>query len=134
MPPKQDKIYYPTKKGSRTVLVRESSHKKSKFEGNQHSGNSKLETNFVIASAEKLAESSDPDGDLDVGFDSKFGYVILAFRLVFSSLGNILKCKKCDGYIKFLRKSAIGLGFKLEIQCSCQHSSSVNSCTSTYKT
>ncbi|KAL3268370.1 hypothetical protein HHI36_007486 [Cryptolaemus montrouzieri] len=121
MPPKQDKIYHPTEKGSRTVLVRKSSHQKRKFKGNQHSGNSKLEKNFVSASAKKLAGSSDTDGDLDVGFDSKSGYVIRSFSLVFSHLENILKRKKCDGNIEFLRKSAIGFGFKLEIQQSCQH-------------
>ncbi|KAL3271780.1 hypothetical protein HHI36_022250 [Cryptolaemus montrouzieri] len=132
MPPTQDKIYHPTKKGSRMVLVRKSFHKKSKFKGKQHSGNSKLEKNFVSASAKKLSGSSDPDGDLDVGLDSKF--VILAFSSVFSHLEHILKCKKYDGNIRFSRKSGIGFGFKLENQCSCQHPSSVNSCTSTYKT
>lgn len=126
--------YHPHRKGSRQQPVSKSFRKRKSFSGNRFTENSKAEKQFISASAKKLTQSDDPEASLDVGFDNKFGYVILAFSLVFSHLESVLKCKKCDGDIKFLRKSVIGLGFKLEIQCSCTKPSTVDSCPRKYKT
>ena len=123
--------YHPTKKGSRDIKVRKSQTKKRSFHGNRHKSNGNPEKQFVSASARKLAGNTDFE---DVAFDNRFEYVILSFAAVFFHLENILKCKKCDGDIKFLRKNSMGLGFQLVIYCKCTHPSTVNSCNREHKT
>jgi len=88
--------------------------RKRSFHGNQHT--SEADTDFVSTSAEKLKNNS----DFEVNYDSGFKYVLISFVTVFSTLETLLKCKECNGDIKFLRNSPRGLGFKLTVKCSCR--------------
>lgn len=84
------------------------------FQGNQHSA--ETDTEFVSTSAEKLKDNS----EFEVNHDPGFKYVLICFTLVFGALESALKCKLCNGDVKFLKNSLRGLGFKLCIKCSCR--------------
>lgn len=87
--------------------------KKRRFHGNQFTAEE--ETEFVSTSAKKLRCNN----DFEVSHDPSFKYVFLCFNVVFGVLENIVKCKECDSAIKSLIKSPRGLGFKLNVKCSC---------------
>ncbi|XP_015590648.1 uncharacterized protein LOC107265572 [Cephus cinctus] len=69
-------------------------------------------TEAVSASAKKLKVCSD---DFDVNYG--FGYRIINFIAVFSTIAQHVKCKKCDSNISFQERSPRGLGFKIVIAC-----------------
>jgi len=89
---------------------------KRKFYGNRYSN--EHETEFVSTSAKKIAGCNDFEVPV---FESNI-YSILNFTLIFSALSEILKCKKCNGDVKFAKKSEQGLGFKLVVICKCGES------------
>lgn len=60
-------------------------------------------------------KSSTAENDIEV--DATFGYRIINFLTVFSTLSQIVACKKCGGSVTFLESSKRGLGFKLVIVC-----------------
>jgi len=89
---------------------------KRKFYGNRYSN--EHETEFASTSAKKIAGCNDFEVPV---FESNI-YSILNFTLIFSALSEILKCKKCNGDVKFAKKSEQGLGFKLVVICKCGES------------
>lgn len=99
-------------RGAKRKTARQSKNSRE-FQGNQHTF--ERNTDFTSSSAEKLLNNE----DFDVPRDDSFNYCILAFTLVFGALSEIVKCKKCDGDIKFSKSHIRGLGFKLHVQCSC---------------
>lgn len=58
--------------------------------------------------------------------DANFGYQILNLATVFSAISSVVKCKNCDGDIKFWETSIRGLGFKLLIVCDLCEPTNVN--------
>jgi len=70
------------KKNSRQGTSRPGRSKKRRFSGNQHT--LEEDTSFTSASAAKLKSSSDDE----ILVDSNFGYCLLEFCSVFSSLAN----------------------------------------------
>lgn len=52
-----------------------------------------------------------------VSQDSSVEYRIFNFFTVFAAISNLVKCKTCDGNIKFETASTRGLGFKLVVKC-----------------
>lgn len=101
--------------------------RKRKFHGNYHTAEN--DTSFASSAAEKLKDKDYDDIEIDVGIS----YVILDFMLVFPFLSTILKCKFCDGDIKFTRSSESGLGFNLVVSCKCSSSHRVSSCQMVHK-
>lgn len=89
---------------------------KRKFYGNRYSN--EHETEFASTSAKKIAGSD----DFETPVSPSNVFTILNFTLVFSALSNILKCKKCNGDVKFAKKGEQGLGFELAVICQCGES------------
>ncbi|XP_067205402.1 uncharacterized protein [Linepithema humile] len=65
------------------------------------------------ASAKKLKKQE----DISVPMDNNNDYRILNFITVFSAIANVVKCKRCNGNVKFQTASARGLGFKIAVLC-----------------
>ncbi|KAK0177232.1 hypothetical protein PV328_001308 [Microctonus aethiopoides] len=59
--------------------------------------------------------------------DSSVEYRILNFITVFAALSNYVKCKSCDGEVKFETASPRGLGFKIIILCDKCEDRAINS-------
>lgn len=81
------------------------------------------ETASTSASAKKLSSGQ----TVDVEMSTIFGYRILNFVTVFSTISSVVKCKNCGGDVKFRETSIRGLGFKLLIVCDSCEPTSVNS-------
>lgn len=64
-------------------------------------------------SAKKLINNA----DIIVSQDSSVEYRILNFITVFTVISSLLKCKSCDGNVKFETASTRGLGFKIVVKC-----------------
>jgi len=75
------------------------------------------EKEFVSTSAKKLKNASYGDIEIDFGRAN----VIIDFLTVFNFLSLCLKCKSCDGDVKFTRMCERGLGFNLLLTCSCKN-------------
>lgn len=110
------------KKCSRKSTCRTDRPKKRKFCGNQHT--TEESTSFTSASAAKLKSSSDDE----VLVDYNFGYCILEFCSVFSSLALMIICATCKQQMTFSRSAARGLGFKIGVQCGCKNIRYIPSC------
>lgn len=113
-------------KGSRTNRVRAGStgKKKQQFRGNQFSD--ETGTDHASKSAEKLKNSK--DATLDVHEDPMSGYVFISFAAVFCMLQEYLKCKVCNGAVKFTKYAQHGLGFQLCVACEKCGEKYINSC------
>ena len=72
------------------------------------------ETSFTSASAAKLQKS----GDEEVIIENNHSYYILEFFSFFAILSTLSLCATCKKEIKFSRTAALGLGFKIALQCS----------------
>lgn len=59
--------------------------------------------------------------------DHTFGYCILEFSSVFSSISEAIVCKHCNGKITFLQSNERGVGFKLLMKCECDSAKTINS-------
>lgn len=81
------------------------------------------ETKFAKSAAAKLKDVEYEDVETNAGLS----YVILDFLTVFNFLSTILKCKVCNGDIKFTRGNERGLGFSLIVTCKCSNSHRVSS-------
>lgn len=55
--------------------------------------------------------------EISVPFDSSVEYRILNFITVFATISEYMKCKICDGNVKFETASERGLGFKIVLLC-----------------
>ncbi|XP_071574866.1 uncharacterized protein [Temnothorax nylanderi] len=86
---------------------------KRRFSGNQHTNENEQE--FASTSAKKIAGSD----DFETTVSPSNVYAVVNFTLVFTVLSNILKCKKCNGDVKFGKKDEHGLGFQLSVLCKC---------------
>ncbi|KYN01367.1 hypothetical protein ALC62_07840 [Cyphomyrmex costatus] len=53
----------------------------------------------------------------DIEVDSAFGYRFVNFIHVFTTLSQILVCKKCAGSVTFTESDIRGLGFKIVVKC-----------------
>lgn len=101
------------KKGTRGSSTRASrSRIANRKPPNRHSFEG--DTEDVCRLAKKM-KSSTAENDTEV--DAAFGYRIINFLAVFSTLSQILACKKCGGSVTFLESCKRGLGFKLVIVC-----------------
>ena len=60
--------------------------------------------------------------------DSSVEYRILNFITVFAAISAIVKCKVCDGNVKFQTTSARGLGFKVAVICEKYNIQTIPSC------
>lgn len=78
---------------------------------------------FTSTSAKKLASS----GSFGVVADRSCLYVLVSF-ILFDVLSERVKCKECNGPIKFLRSDIRGLGFKLVLKGECYTEVVINSC------
>lgn len=65
------------------------------------------------ASAKKFKEQQ----EISVTRDPSVEYRILNFITVFSAISEYVKCKICDGNVKFQTASERGLGFKIVLLC-----------------
>lgn len=110
-------------KGSKAGNKNPNRSKKRKFCGNKYT--SEHELGSTSTAAKKLENSDDTCFDVEV--DPTCGYVILDFLSVFSMLSVYLKCKVCNGDIKFSKLGIKGLGFKLCLTCGCGQKS-IDSC------
>lgn len=86
--------------------------RKRQFSGNRFSDES--DSNLASTSAEKIVKTS----NLSPSTDPTFSYCIVQF-LVFTTLQQKLKCKVCDGDVKFFKRDERGVGFKLCVVCDC---------------
>lgn len=55
--------------------------------------------------------------DNDIEVDATFGYRFVNFIPVFTTLAQILVCKKCGNDVSFAETSKKGLGFKIVVSC-----------------
>ncbi|XP_066583306.1 LOW QUALITY PROTEIN: uncharacterized protein [Prorops nasuta] len=76
------------------------------------------------ASAKKLKRQEDVAAPMDHSME----YRILNFFVVFSAISSVVKCKTCDGNIKFQTASTRGLGFKVVVLCDNCPSQYIPSC------
>lgn len=90
---------------------------------NRHSMEGESES--VSTSAKKLKLSKD---DYDIEVNELFGYRLINFVAVFSTLSDILVCKQCGKNVTFTEASKRGLGFKLVIICEGCEKIYINSC------
>lgn len=74
----------------------------------------KSETENVSASAKKLKTSAN---DYEINVDNSFGYRLINFIIVFSTISQLVVCKSCGSSIKFEESSCRGLGFKIAVVC-----------------
>lgn len=114
---------YLDKKGSRTS-TRHAFHSRKK---RHHPLNRYLMENketSTSTSAKKLKSSEDAEIEVDVSFS----YRIINFLSVFSAISEVVKCKTCDGNIKFTEVSPRRLGFKLKLSCESCDPVCINSC------
>ncbi|XP_044577450.1 uncharacterized protein LOC123260423 [Cotesia glomerata] len=110
------------RKGSRKSPHRPGKPRKRKFSGNQHTLEEDL--SFTSASAAKLKSSNDDE----ILIDYNFGYCILEFCSVFSSLALMIICATCKQKMSFSRTAAQGLGFKIGVQYGCKDTRYIQSC------
>lgn len=64
-----------------------------------------------------------------VPVDNSVEYRIMNFVMVFSALSQFVKCKTCDGDIKFAPTDTRGLGFKITVMCDKCEDRNIPSCT-----
>jgi hypothetical protein len=102
------------RKCSKRSSARPGKSRKRKFSGNQHTAEE--ETSFTSASAAKLKNSQDDE----VIVNNNYGYCILEFFTVFTTLSTLILCSTCKKDIKFCRTAARGLGFKIALECECE--------------
>ncbi|GIY05118.1 uncharacterized protein CDAR_120911 [Caerostris darwini] len=102
------------RKSSKFSSARPCRSKKRKFSNNQVTVEE--ETSFTSASAAKLKHSQDEE----VIINNNYGYCILEFFSVFTTLSTLILCSTCKKEIKFSRAAARGLGFKIALQCECE--------------
>lgn len=81
---------------------------------------------FDSISAQKLSQTK----DFTISSDPLVSYCVISFLSIFSTLSDILVCKKCKGDIKFSKSSEQGLGFHLHVKCMCSDTS-MSSCPKT---
>lgn len=102
------------RKHSRSTSKRACRPRKRRFSGNQYTVEE--ETSFTSASAAKLQSSQDEE----VLINNNYGYCILEFFSVFTTLSSLILCSTCKKDIKFSRTASRGLGFKIAMQCECK--------------
>ncbi|XP_046586024.1 uncharacterized protein LOC124292686 [Neodiprion lecontei] len=122
------------RKGSSENNVHPGRSKERQFAGNRFT--SQQDTVYTSASIKKLQGGM----DLEVPITSNFGYCILEFATVYSTISNTVICKECEGDVSFAQSSYHGLGFKIVQSCKCarqkvinsgpmlQHASEINRC------
>ena len=100
-------------KGNRQSIARKSKPKKKRFRGNQYTNKNKY--NGQSASAKKLSSANNDD----IRPNLNISYQIIEFFTIFSFLGDILQCIKCQNDITFEQSPLRGFGFKLLVNCAC---------------
>ncbi|XP_066596972.1 uncharacterized protein [Prorops nasuta] len=91
---------------------------------NRHELDTPIESEPSI-SARKLKMSDD---FYDIEVDSAFGYRIINFIAVFSTISNFVVCKVCKSEVKFTENGIRGLGFKVVITCETCEKKEIPSC------
>ena len=104
------------RKGSRDQPNRPGRHKKRRFTYNRHTVEKDVE--FTSTSAKKLNATK----NIDFPVSREFGYCVLDFYTVFTTIATLLICKECKSEIQFSRTASRGLGFKICVQCNCSES------------
>lgn len=87
--------------------------------------NVESDENSFSTSAKKMKMLKDA-----VPQDNYIEYRILNFISVFAAISNFVKCKVCNGDVKFQTASARGLGFKIVLICNTCAPTSIPSCSS----
>jgi len=101
------------RKGSRKNINHPERQRKRKFRGNQHS--IEQDTEFTSASAAKLNKRA----DTDIPVSREFGYCILNFFTLFSTISATVKCKVCESDVTFKESAMRVVGFKIIKKCKC---------------
>lgn len=101
------------RKGKRGFSNTSIQGKRRKFKGNKYSFEE--EASFASTSAEKLRNK----GSIEVPISKEFGYCILNFFAVFSTISSCVICKICQSEVNFHQTQSRGLGFKILMQCKC---------------
>ncbi|XP_026828856.1 uncharacterized protein LOC113562728, partial [Ooceraea biroi] len=101
------------KKGRKDARTRADRQKKRQFRGNQHTA--EQDSEFTSTSAKKLRTAK----DIDFPVSNEFGYCILNFFAVFSTIASLVICKNCKRNMQFSQTPNRGLGFKIYVKCSC---------------
>lgn len=103
------------RKVSRELRESANAHKSRPKKRKQYFNPKNAETSesSFSASAKKLKGQD----KIIVPQDSSVEYRILNFITVFAAISAIVKCKVCDGNLKFQTTSARGLGFKVAVIC-----------------
>lgn len=107
-----DKVYV----GHKGSKIKSTTHKRSKINNRRPLNRHSLErdSEYVSASAKKL-KLADSNDDREV--DDGFGYRFVNFMTVFTTLSQIIVCRKCKGDVRFTEGSKRGLGFKIIVSC-----------------
>jgi len=101
------------RKGSKENINHPGRQRKRSFCGNQHT--IEEDTEFTSTSAAKLNERE----NTDIPVSREFGYCILNFFTVFSTISAIVKCKICESDVTFKESVMRGVGFKIIKECKC---------------
>jgi len=83
------------------------------FRGNQHTA--EQDSEFTSTSAKELRSSE----EIDFPISKEFGYCILNFFTVFSTIASLVICKNCKSNIQFSQTPNRRLGFKIYVKCDC---------------
>jgi len=101
------------RKGSKKNINYLGRQQKRSFCGNQHT--IEKDTEFTSTSAANLNERE----DTDIPVSREFGYYILNFFTVFSTIFTTVKCKVCESDVTFKKSAMRGVGFKIIKECKC---------------
>ena len=114
------------KKGSKELREFEG-FQKSRLHKRKDVFNPKTECNeeSFSASAKKLKTQK----EIIVPQDNNIEYRILNFITVFATISDFVKCKQCNGEIKFQTASTRGLGFKIVLMCNSCEPQYIPSCS-----
>ena len=108
-------------KGSRENYNRKSRPRKRKFYGDNNK--TAADTKKTSRASKKLKNSE----CFDVCYDRSVNYAFISFTHFFLTLSTFVKCKDCDGDIKFVKTCAKSLGLQVSLRCMCKNRV-INSC------
>lgn len=111
----------PKSKGARGGHVAKFGDKKRSFHGNRHTA--ECDTALTGASCSKIK-----DKNFTISADVTHQYVFISFACVFGALSRSLKCKTCNGNVRFEKTNNQGLGFQLCVICNCSNNEKIDSC------
>ncbi|KYN05834.1 hypothetical protein ALC62_03230 [Cyphomyrmex costatus] len=118
-----DKVYTGHKGSKSTSTTTKRSKISNQKPPNRHSLDSVPE--FLSASAKKLKTDNAAEHR---AVDEYFGYRFINFVTVFTTISQMIVCKKCKGDVRFTEESKRGLGFKIAMTCNDCGAFKINNC------